>query len=122
MGFELDDSGSAVAFGLGRATAWWTGGDHPQVDRLCSGVRRVGGFTLDELAKLATSLSSSDLTPNARISGLNLCPSHDNEGSVVMAEIVLPTAILVIGVVAVGACLVYIFSWERRQGRRGRTE
>jgi hypothetical protein len=31
-----------------------------------------------------------------------------------MANIVLPTAILLIGVVAVGLCLVYIFSWQQR--------
>jgi hypothetical protein len=54
------------------------------------------------------------LTPKGRISGIDLCLSHDNEGSVVMAEIVLSTAILVFGVVAVGACLVYIFARERR--------
>jgi hypothetical protein len=54
------------------------------------------------------------LTPKGRISEIDLRPSHDNEGSVVMADIVLSTAILVIGVVAVGVCLVYIFGWERR--------
>jgi hypothetical protein len=32
-----------------------------------------------------------------------------------MDGIVLPTAILVIAVVAVGAMLVYIFSWQQRR-------
>jgi len=36
--------------------------------------------------------SNNALALNARTSGINLCPSHDNEGSVFMAEIVLPTA------------------------------
>jgi len=31
-----------------------------------------------------------------------------------VAEIIFPTALLVIGVVAVGGCLVYIFARERR--------
>jgi hypothetical protein len=55
------------------------------------------------------------LTPKAKISGINLCPSHDNEGSVVMADMVLPTAILVIAVVALGGFLLYIFSWQQRR-------
>jgi hypothetical protein len=55
--------------------------------------------------------SNNALARNARTSGINLCPSHDNEESVVM--VVLSTAILVIGVVAVGAMLVYIFSWQQ---------
>jgi len=35
-------------------------------------------------------------------------------GSVVVAEIILPTALLVLAVVALGALLLYIFSWQRR--------
>jgi hypothetical protein len=31
-----------------------------------------------------------------------------------VAQVVLPTAILVIAVVALGAFLLYIFSWEKR--------
>ena len=58
--------------------------------------------------------SNNALAANVRTSGINLCPSHDNEGSVVMADIVLPTALLVIAVVALGAFLLYIFSWQQR--------
>jgi hypothetical protein len=53
--------------------------------------------------------SNNALTPKAKISGIDLCPSHGNEGSVVMEDIVLPTVILVIAVVGLGAFLVYIF-------------
>jgi hypothetical protein len=31
-----------------------------------------------------------------------------------MADIVFQTAILVVGVVAIGAMLVYVFSWQQR--------
>ena len=57
VGLALDDSGFDVALGLGCATAAdreWSGDDHRKVDRHCFGVRRVGDFTLDALAQLAT--------------------------------------------------------------------
>jgi len=57
VGLALDDSGSVVTLGLGCATAadrGWIGDYHPKVDRQRFGVGRIGGFTLDALAQLAT--------------------------------------------------------------------
>jgi hypothetical protein len=56
------------------------------------------------------------LTPKGRISGLTSGSNHDNGGDAVVVEhIILPTALLVMAVVALGAGLVYIFSWQQRR-------
>ena len=69
---------------------------------------------LRSILRLSLSQSNNDLTPKARISSGISGSNHDNEGSLVVVDIILPTALLVIGVVAVGGCLVYIFARERR--------
>jgi hypothetical protein len=59
--------------------------------------------------------SNNALAANVRTSGIDLCPSHGNEGNIVVDDIVLPTVILVIAVVGIGGFLLYIFSWQRRR-------